>query len=185
MMSPYRPYSISNITVGTTGQFRHRNPGLRWWSGMRLAQERPKWLAPAVLGLTLLVGVALHYWPAMKPGGGSGSAAGGDSVAVKPPSVVRVDRVRSVPAKKALAYPARNSKVAGSEFCLDCESYYLVHNGRGGTDRRSQGYTTRCCQCGSTVAFSDGYYYDIICEGKQITAKMGNPVGAESDREAR
>lgn len=188
MMSRYRPHSTSNEpgATNTTGQLVHLNPGLWLWPVVRVARERPKWLAPIVLGLTLLVGVVLHYWPGGKPGGGSGGVAGRDSIAVKSPSVVRAsDRGRSVPVKKPPTYPARNIKVAGSEFCLDCESYYLVHNGRGGTDRRSEGYTTRCCECGSTVAFSDGYYYDIICEGKQITAKMGNPVGAENDREVR
>ncbi|WP_420154351.1 hypothetical protein [Siphonobacter sp.] len=68
------------------------------------------------------------------------------------------------------------TKVKGSEYCLDCESFFLVSDGHGGTQIQTDGYNTRCCKCGSKVAFSDGYYYEILCEGDRITAKMGDKV---------
>jgi Zn finger protein HypA/HybF involved in hydrogenase expression len=76
---------------------------------------------------------------------------------------------------KTTLLPA-GTRVPGSTKCQDCEAFYWVADGKGGKVRKSEGYTTECCKCGSRVAFSDGYYYDIVCEGSRISAKMGDPV---------
>ena len=70
----------------------------------------------------------------------------------------------------------RGTKIEGSEYCLDCESFYKVADGKGGTFTETEGYNTRCCKCGSKVAFKDGYYYDIVCEDDRIKAVMAGKV---------
>ncbi|MFT4032231.1 MAG: hypothetical protein QM669_07410 [Siphonobacter sp.] len=136
--------------------------------------ERKRGLGSIWIGLLLaaiLTGVALfinQYLTSSPQPGQEG-----------PVTVQKGDKLQSKKAEeenKKEEYPVAGTKVEGSETCKDCESFFMVHNGKGGNQLQSEGYSTRCCKCGSIVAFSDGYYYDIICDGDQITAKMSKKV---------
>lgn len=135
------------------------------------------WLAPSALVLTLLTGAILHFRPDADPTRRTGSAhtrpATPSHTASAPvPAAPALVITSSKPAEKPIYYPARNTRVAGSERCRDCEFFYSVYDGRGGKIRRSDGYTTRCCTCGTVSTFSDGYAYEIICEADRIRAKL-------------
>lgn len=115
----------------------------------------------------VVIAAGVAFWGRMMPK--QKEAVKTETVSAERPTrrKARVAENRLLPAGTRLPGPAK---------CRDCESFYWVSDGKGGRIRRSEGYTTECCQCGSRVAFSDGYYYDIVCAEGRISAKMGEPV---------
>ncbi|HEV7346865.1 hypothetical protein [Telluribacter sp.] len=73
---------------------------------------------------------------------------------------------------KPEVFPPNGVKIANTEDCQDCRSYYYVHDGKGGKRRVDGDYSTSCCQCGTVKRFSDGFDYSITCDGDRIIAKM-------------
>ncbi len=137
--------------------------------------KRPVWQKAALItaGVLALAGAAawmLNY--PRKPGDPIGDC---DSSCVTVEGSSGTDSVYNYePPEKVVA--TKGTTIKNSEYCVDCESFYLVADGKGGTEIRTEGYNTRCCKCGSKVAFKDGYYYNIICEDDRIKAVMAEKV---------
>ncbi|MDR6197254.1 hypothetical protein [Siphonobacter sp. SORGH_AS_0500] len=142
-------------------------------------------VAMVLAGILVLVGVIIggFMWPVSsetkqvnieesKPGVTSDSTEKADAI-TDTEVTIRTDTIeRPTPPQ----FPAKGTKIKGSEHCLDCESLYFVADGKGGKIMQTEGYTTNCCKCGSRVAFQDGYYYDIVCEDDRIKAVMAGKV---------
>lgn len=133
-----------------------------------------------ILGLLFLAGSVLGvlFWP-----GKDNQEAFQEKIVNKEPSRIQGSKESQPPVKagktespEVAAIPTKGTKIKGSEYCLDCESFYKVADGKGGTFTETEGYNTRCCKCGSKVAFKDGYYYDIVCEDERIKAVMAGKV---------
>ncbi len=134
-----------------------------------------------ILGLLFLTGSVLGvlFWTGIK----DKEETFQKEIVNKKPSRIQGSKESQPPIKavktespEVAAIPTKGTKIKGSEYCLDCESFYKVADGRGGTFTETEGYNTRCCKCGSKVAFKDGYYYDIVCEDDRIKAVMAGKV---------
>ncbi|WP_247236594.1 hypothetical protein [Telluribacter sp. SYSU D00476] len=133
--------------------------------------SRPKWLVPALL-LILLVAGGFGLVTIIDGIGGIGGTTTdttGKTVHRDPPGPTPpTDPVKS----NTSLLPRSGVKIENTEECQDCQSYYYVHDGKGGRRREGGNYSTSCCQCGTVKRFSDGYDYSITCDGDRIIAKM-------------
>lgn len=139
-------------------------------------QKRPVWQKAALMSVGVLALAGAVAWMLGYPRICEGPSENCDSscvtVVVSPGTGIESPDTTH----REVVVSPKGVKVKNSEYCVDCESFYLVADGKGGTEIRTEGYNTRCCKCGSRVAFKDGYYYDIVCEDDRIKAVMAEKV---------